>query len=687
MVTDAVPEPPGVDNPISSAAQDRLKRAPVATGFARQVRALDASEGIVVAVLGRWGHGKSSFLNLMREQFAEDPALVVVDFNPWMFSGTQQLVDFFFTEIASGLQVQDKDRFGTAVTVLREYGDVLSPLGVIPVFGSWWDRTFKAGRSFAEWMARRREKNVGTLHDRVASALRDLDAPVVVVIDDIDRLTTPEIRDIFRLVRLTASFPNLIYLLAFDRERVEAALNEDGVPGRAYLEKIVQLGFDLPAIPSVVLREQVFAEFDRLVSSISDLRFDRDRWADVYIEVIGPLIGSLRDVTRITLSARPVIAELGGDIEVVDLLAVESVRVLRPDLFAGIQSLRGTLASAHFPTRTDPEAQAKVGEFLELAGHDAEVVRGLIKRVFPAGEHLIGGSQHHLSVLGHWRRAHRLAHPDFLGLYLDRVAPDGLDAFRSAERAYSLLSDQDALDEYLGSLAPSTLRSAIAALEDYEGEYPADGVSHGVTALLNHVADIPDEPGGVFDFGRDITVSRVALRMLSSINDEGERETSIRIALEGLESLSSKYELILLVGHVDHAGHKLITETAASELEQAFVQEVESVRPPKTDREWALLSAYSFAVSRGAALDPARWDDAEVVRALLVSGQSQRRSRAIDSRHVGRRAVLAWDALVTVFGSEDRIAHAVGTLRAADGNSELVELAERYLGGWRPERF
>lgn len=41
--------------------------------------------------------------------------------------------------------------------------------------------------------------------------------PIVVVVDDIDRLESAEIRDIFNLVGLTASFPNLGYLLAFDR--------------------------------------------------------------------------------------------------------------------------------------------------------------------------------------------------------------------------------------------------------------------------------------------------------------------------------------------------------------------------------------------------------------------------------------------------------------------------------------
>ena len=59
-----------------------------------------------------------------------------------------------------------------------------------------------------------------------------------------------EIRDIFKLVRLTANFPNIIYIVAFDRNRVEKALAEQGLPGRDYLEKILQVAFDLPVVPS-----------------------------------------------------------------------------------------------------------------------------------------------------------------------------------------------------------------------------------------------------------------------------------------------------------------------------------------------------------------------------------------------------------------------------------------------------
>jgi predicted KAP-like P-loop ATPase len=80
---------------IRRAEQDSLGRSGVAESFARQVLALDVTEGVVVGVLGKWGSGKTSFVNLVRTEFARAGA-TILDFNPWMFSGAQQLVESLF---------------------------------------------------------------------------------------------------------------------------------------------------------------------------------------------------------------------------------------------------------------------------------------------------------------------------------------------------------------------------------------------------------------------------------------------------------------------------------------------------------------------------------------------------------------------------------------------------------------
>ncbi len=237
------------DNPVRSLDDDALGRAPAAGSFARQVLRLDSSQGVVVGVLGPWGSGKTSFINLSREEF-KDGTAAVLDFNPWMFSGAEQLVESFFVELSAQLKLRpDLEEIGND---LADYGEAFAGLGWLPVVGSWIERGRGAAKVLGKYLGRRREGTLGR-RTKLTDALKELAQPIVVVLDDIDRLSTPEIRDVFKLVRLTASFPNIVYVLAFDRARVEQALTEEGVPGRDYLEKILQVAIDLPVVPQEVL--------------------------------------------------------------------------------------------------------------------------------------------------------------------------------------------------------------------------------------------------------------------------------------------------------------------------------------------------------------------------------------------------------------------------------------------------
>ena len=65
---------------------------------------------------------------------------------------------------------------------------------------------------------------------------------IIVFIDDIDRLNKSEIRLLIQLIKAVCDFPNIIYVLSFDKSIVSSALSdEQSLDGNAYLEKIIQL--------------------------------------------------------------------------------------------------------------------------------------------------------------------------------------------------------------------------------------------------------------------------------------------------------------------------------------------------------------------------------------------------------------------------------------------------------------
>ncbi|MBA4247600.1 MAG: hypothetical protein C0444_04815 [Microbacterium sp.] len=672
-----------VDNPIDSASQDLLGRAPLARDFAKSIRTIDASHGAVVGVLGPWGHGKSSFINLMREEFAAAPELVVIDFNPWMFSGTPQLIDHFFDELALRFKKLKDPSLRAAGSLVEQYGESISSvaglLGPLGVLGA---AIFRGG---AKGMSRQR--GARDKYRKASEHLAKATQPIVVVIDDIDRLTSDEIRDVFKLVRLTASFPNVIYLLAFDRARVEQALTEPGIEGRAYLEKILQVSFDLPAAPAGVIRSQVYAALDSIFASLhSEARFSTSRWPDIYFEVIEPLIGNMRDVVRFAASVRPTLVALAAEVESADLLAIEAIRVFRPELFAQLRALSAVLTETApgFGAQETPVKKKRVEALLTTAGVDSEVVKSLIRRVFPAAQRQIENYSYGPEWKPIWRKEHRLAHQDFLGIYFDRVAPTSLMAFRQAEGLLSAMSNPVGLEERLASIPSDELPDTLAAFESFKGDFPEEQIATSSAAILNQTHRVRPAQVAGFTVRPSVIVIRPVLRMLEQFDDASKREDVAREIFELTNTFSSKVDFVQSVGRRERAPNLVSTEVA-DELDAAILATFTNP-PPDVEKEWALAGVYHFVMEKtGAPVQLAVLDDPDVTRAMLRSVQGHRTAQSTESRHIETQATYSWDYLIEIYGTEHDLRRAVEVLQSVDGESELVSLAKRYLTGWRHE--
>ena len=680
------------DNPIRKPADDRIGRVRTAEHFAASVLRLNASEGLVVGVLGPWGSGKTSFVNLARPTF-ESSAVPVLDFNPWMFSGAEQLVQSFFSELSAQLKL--KPGLAEVGKGLEEYGDIFSNLTWLPVIGPWIER----GQDLAKLVAgvlQRKKEGVAGQRTKVDKALRELQHPIVVVLDDIDRLNTSEIRDLFKLVRLTANFPNIIYVLAFDRRRVEDALSEHGFSGRAYLEKILQIGFDLPAIPEHVLTQQVS---DSLNAELDDLpnagNFDEKLWPDVLMEVVRPLITNMRDVRRYATAVGGTVRALDGQIALVDVLGLEAVRVFLPDVF-----LRMPTAVASLTTSSDGSYRARNGQdplkteidaLIASAGNRASVVTAMIERLFMAAQRHLSGMIYTAESPRRWLRERRVAHTDILRLYLERVAGEGLLAFNEAEIAWELMTNAEAFSAHLKGLDQDQIVETIVSLEAYEDEVTPERVLPGVISLLNMLPTLPEKDRGMFGLGTEMAVGRVVYRLIRSQNSDAFVETIVRAALPLLQTAFVKLTLVQMIGHREGIGHKLVPEDVAKEFERIWRSEFRGLEVDDLAHESELLRSFLIA-SRQAedgepiALVPA---DLRITRALLLSARRETRSQAMGSRAVTKSARLAWKDLVNIYGTEVALRQRVDELRAANFKdcSEVLELADRYLSGLLPRDF
>ncbi len=678
------------DNPITKAEDDALERVQPASSFAKQILALNYSEGVVVGVLGPWGSGKTSFVNLS-QFFLKNSGVTVLEFNPWMFSGADQLVQSFFIELSAQLKLSpDLAEIGKLV---EDYGDAFSGLGWLPLIGPWIERGRAVSGIIGKTLQRKKEGIRGS-QVRLRDALKKIANPILVILDDIDRLSTQEIRDVFKLVRLTANFPNIIYLLAFDRYRVEQALGEQGIPGRDYLEKILQIGIDLPAIPDHVLNSQIFKSIDASLEHIENPGFfDSDFWPDVFMEVIQPLIKNMRDVRRYAAAIHGTAQDLCGQVALVDVLALEAVRVFLPDVFQSLHaSIEGLTTTSSYSYRDEPsQLKAQVENLIQSGGQQAECVRNLIRRLFPGGERHIGGANYGGDWNNRWLRERRVAHKDVLRYYLERVMGDKLQAFSYAENAWTKMTDKNEFENYLQSIPIDKVQDVISSLEAYEDEFGEQHIVPATIVLLNMLPQLPNRQHGMFDLDIRLVIGRVVYRLIRALKTPDAIESAVQEILPQVKTLSSKQELITDVGYRDSAGHKLVSEAAAKAFEVDWRMAVRSANKEDLANETDLLRTFLLTKREAESGEPELIipNSPQVTYALLKSARSDVRSQSLGSRTVHLKPRLAWNVLIELYGDEEILRDRIEQLKATppDEVGDLFELADKYLSGWRPKDF
>lgn len=326
------------DRPITDPSDDRLGLKDFADDLARTLIADDgrSSRGIVIGLEGAWGSGKSSVLNLVAACLrARAESTVLVRFDPWLVSNRDDLIAAFLRELENAIDPNRRNQglVNEAVSTIAEYGRMLSPAAnlVIPGSGT-------VLRSGIEVLSKAIAPSGGLteMRSKVETVLAELDRPVVVLIDELDRIENAEVRTVAQLVRSVLDFKGISYLLAYDPKRVAEALG-GGQSGRgeAYLEKIVQQRVPLPAQVPAALRSLLNAEFRALMADSTAIDHSQgwDCWLPTLLDAAIPnVITNLRDMRRSLASFAVLEPMLRFEVDPVDLLGWSMLQAKSPEV-------------------------------------------------------------------------------------------------------------------------------------------------------------------------------------------------------------------------------------------------------------------------------------------------------------------------------------------------------------------
>lgn len=490
---------PWVDDPIQFRSEDTLDRAHIAQHAARLIGGSHSWESSVVfGLTGAWGSGKSSMVSLIGEELAADfPKWVTARFTPWATNDVPSLTKEFFACLAAALPP-----VGDAGEKLRKSlkvcATITSPLlNLIPYVGG----VASAGLGLLGDGADQPRPWDEAFRD-ASKQIRELQTPVLVIADDIDRLQADELVALLKVVRLLGRFPGVHFLLAYDEETLLANLKnagigvEDSQRARLFMEKIVQYQLTVPPL----LANQLIV---RLEAGLEAIAADLERPWDVsdsrlsgLLDVFYSQLTTPRSVERFLAQARH---HLGmhdvREINDVDLILITFLHLQFPELYGALQGWKthltgGSLQFALLERRKD--AAINWDELLakSLEGKQRKDSRRVLESLFPTvkGKHLSG------SVSGP-----RICAPEYFDRYFAHTVPTG-DISNAAleaalQEAGNPLAEAKQLADLLRSTYPGQADLALRRLrESTTTEQPElDLKSHVSLELVRKVAQILGE--------------------------------------------------------------------------------------------------------------------------------------------------------------------------------------------------
>ena len=362
------------DKPIEKADEDLLGRSDFAKQFGRSICEYDSKDGLVIGLYGKWGSGKTSIINMAISEIPinKDEAKrvekekwyskvykrikkiftsqkteeedqwhypIVIKFSPWNYSDKNNLISLFFHELKNKLGVakgeENKEKIGKAIS---QYSDIIDALSFIPVVGPAIAPILKT-ISKSKGAKLMQAPSLNEAKEKLCDALEDFNHKIIVFIDDIDRLTTPQIKDIFQLVKQVGDFPNIIYVLTMDREIVCSALSEyHNIDGDEYLKKIVQVSFEVPEIDKSLLPEILKGRLSKIIhKNDCEEKFENNNYFETVLEnCVNPYIKNIRDINRLINAFQFKYNALWNETSFVDLLAITAIEIFEPKLYEWI---------------------------------------------------------------------------------------------------------------------------------------------------------------------------------------------------------------------------------------------------------------------------------------------------------------------------------------------------------------
>lgn len=327
------------DQSIGKSGKDLLGREHYAEEIAKRIELTNYEKSFAIGILGAWGSGKTSFLEMIERNLNKDNK-IIIHFYPWYSNSPNAIVKDFFE-----LFQEEISKYSSSLSrQLSNYSDKLIQLD---------DNIFtKSINQIINFFST--PETVQEQYDEINNKLKEINKQIIIFIDDLDRLDTAEVFEVIRLLRNSANFTNTVFIAAYNRNYILNAIEDINKHNNEFfLEKIFQLELTLSPFESILIREKLINRLegcikDEHLHEIKDLilnNYSKQYFIDDYLQTI-------RDTTRFTNSFVLSQSLLHDEVSILDLFNIELIRFKYPIIYELLYKQKSDFFDTD-PTRGD----------------------------------------------------------------------------------------------------------------------------------------------------------------------------------------------------------------------------------------------------------------------------------------------------------------------------------------------
>ncbi|WP_321515888.1 P-loop NTPase fold protein [Marinifilum fragile] len=307
------------------------ERINIAEKFSESIKEIQVKSSYAIGITSPWGNGKTTFLRfLLKKLKVKDDNAIFIEFSPWFCKTEADIISLFFDSLSDGL----KAYHSSINNKLKKYAKIILALRKNTLT----ENLGKVINLFDE------SKELHTLYKDLNNHIGKLNRKIYISIDDLDRLYAKEIIECFKVIRNTANFKNIVFIVAYDAEYVDKALKEAlNENHKNYIDKIIQLEYALPEIESNALVDFIEAKlrqfnipYEEIYKILEPEFVDKIEASNNGTQKVNKLnlenyFGNVRDCIRILNSFSAQYQNLEGEVLPSDLFLVSILKTLYPD--------------------------------------------------------------------------------------------------------------------------------------------------------------------------------------------------------------------------------------------------------------------------------------------------------------------------------------------------------------------